>query len=251
MKKSLASVVICIILIGCAATEFKHARANANLVKNGMTVQQAIELIGSSPTNKSATALEWRRGNAQTYDATSDGAVIFHVANGVIVDVPEGGIFGPEARRLYLTAREAQREQQKAMYREQQEKQAEAAAAEAKKRATEVAAEMQAAARAKVSCNVKSNCSKVFALAQIYVATETDQKIQVVTDSVIQTYNPTDVGHVGASIVKMPGRGDDADVSLSLSCKSGDTPAGESLCRTRNTLIYERFRTFIERRLAD
>lgn len=251
MKKTLASVVICMLLIGCAATEFRHARANANLVKNGMTVQQAIELIGSSPTNKTSTALEWRRGNAQTYDATTDGAVIFHVADGVIIDVPEGGIFGPEARRLYLAAREAQREQQRTLYREQQEKQAKAAAAAAEERAAEIEAEIQAAAHAKVSCNLKSNCSKVFALAQIYVATETDQKIQVVTDSVIQTYNPTDVGHVGASIIKMPGRNDDAEVSLSLSCKSGNTLAGESLCRIRNTRVYKGFRTFIERRLVE
>ena len=78
-----------------------------------------------------------------------------------------------------------------------------------------------------------------------------DQKIQVVTDSVIQTYNPTDVGHVGASIIKMPGRNDDAEVSLSLSCKSGNTLAGESLCRIRNTRVYKGFRTFIERRLVE
>jgi hypothetical protein len=47
-----------------------------------------------------------------------------------------------------------------------------------------------AANGAKVVCDLKTTCAKVFALAQIYIATETDQKIQVVTDSVIQTYNP-------------------------------------------------------------
>lgn len=238
-------------LVGCAATEFKHARHNANLVKNGMTVQQAIDLIGSPPTSKTATTLEWRRGNAQTYDATPAGAVIFHVKDGMVIDVPEGGIFSPEARRTYLDTLKAKHDQQQALYREQQEKKAKEAADATNKRKAEIADEMYAAARAKVPCNVKTNCSKVFALAQIYVATETDQKIQVVTDSVIQTYNPTEVGHVGASIIKMPGHGDDAEVSLSLSCKTGSSLAGESLCSIRNTQIYAGFKNFIERRLAD
>ena len=114
----------------------------------------------------------------------------------------------------------------------------------------EISAEMQAAANARVACNMKSTCQKVFALAQIYIATETDQKIQVVTDSVIQTYNPTEAGHVGASIIKMPGRGDNADVSLSLSCKSDGLRETQSLCRLKNTRLYNGFRPFIEHRLV-
>lgn len=258
--------------MGCAATTFNHARSNANSVKNGMTIQQTVALIGMAPTHETATTLEWRSGRAQTYDATTDGAISFQVKDGVIVGVPEGGIFGIEARRQFVTAWAAKRDQEAAGQRDQQEKEAieaaeaarirsaelteqdkraraDAAMEEAKSRA-EISAEIQAAANARVACNMKSTCQKVFALAQIYIATETDQKIQVVTDSVIQTYNPTEAGHVGASIIKMPGRGENADVTLSLSCKSDGLHATQSLCRVKNTRLYNGFRPFIEHRLV-
>jgi len=272
LKIFLSLVFISMLLASCAATTFNHARSNANLVKDGMTVQQAVSLIGMPPTHETATTLEWRSGHAQSYDATPDGAISFQVKDGVIVGVPEGGIFGSEARRRFIAAWAEKRDQEAANQMGQQQKaaeaeaeaarrrnalleqqaekaRAEAAAADAEARA-EIAAEMQAAANARVACNVKSTCPKVFALAQIYIATETDQKIQVVTDSVIQTYNPTDIGHVGASIIKMPGRGDNAEVTLSLSCKSGDYREGQSLCRIKNTRLYQGFRPFIERRLV-
>jgi hypothetical protein len=215
LKNYLIAVCLGLLLAGCAASTFKNARSNANLVKNGMTVEQAVEMIGAPPTKRTDTALEWKRGNAQSYDATAGGAIIFHLKDGVVVDVPEGGIFGPEARRLYLAAWAAQRDRQEALDRARLEKDREAAAqasarrdadmaAKAEEARVEAEAEARAATEAKVACNVKLTCGKVFPLAQIYIATETDQKIQVVTDSVIQTYNPTEIGNVGASIIKMP-----------------------------------------------
>jgi hypothetical protein len=260
LKRYLIAVFIGLLLTGCASSAFKSARSNANLVKNGMTVQQAVEVIGMPPSSRTETTLEWRRGTAQRYDATPNGAITFHVKNGVIVDVPEGGIFGPVARRLYVEERAAQRERQEALDREQREKaqataeekaraDAEKARANAERARAEAEAEAKAAADARIACNVKSTCGKVFALAQVYIATETDQKIQVVTDSVIQTYNPTEIGNVGASIIKMPQRGDNAVVSLSLTCKIGDFETGASLCHAKKTALYKRFRPFVESRL--
>lgn|GEM_PF-4527475 len=243
MRKYLVTLCVSLLLAGCAATEFKSARSNANLVKNGMTVEQAIALIGMSPTNRTGTLLEWRRGNAQRYNATPNGAINFHVRDGVIVDVPDGGIFGDEARRIYNETWASEHARQQAL-------EAKAAAEARTKREAELEAAAQAAADAKVICDLKSTCAKVFSLAQIYIATETDQKIQVVTDSVIQTYNPTEIGNVGASIFKMPQRGDIASVTLNLSCKSNGTKQAEDLCRSKSTILYSGFRPFIEKRLA-
>jgi hypothetical protein len=50
--------------------------------------------------------------------------------------------------------------------------------------------------------------------------------------------------------MKMPQRGDNAVVSLSLTCKSGDRETGINLCRAKRTVLYERFRPFIESRLV-
>lgn len=261
LKTLLATICLSILLMGCAASSYNNARSNANLVTNGMTVEQAVQVIGMPATRQSATDLEWTRGTARAYDATPRGAIRFHVKDGVIVGVPPGGIFGPEARKLFLADWAVEQEKNRVALLEKQQADAEAAAkaAEAKRakdaalaaaEAKQIAEEMQAAADAKVMCNVKTSCGKVFALAQIYIATETDQKIQVVTDSVIQTYNPTEAGNVGASIIKMPQRGDTAEVSLSLSCKNGEYDVAGSVCRIKKTRLYKGFRPFIESRLV-
>jgi len=272
MKTLLASVCLSIALAGCAASSYNSARANANLVTNGMTVAQAVQVIGMPPTAQTGTDVEWTRGTAQTYDATLGGAIRFQVKDGVIVGVPQGGIFGAEARRRFIAEWSAEQDRKQAARQKENEARDKAAAqADAKRaadlaaqaetdrtqqaalaaqRAAEILQEQKAAAGAKVMCNVKTSCAKVFALAQIYIATETDQKIQVVTDSVIQTYNPTESGNVGASIIKMPQRGDSAEVSLTLSCKTEDNDTFGSLCRHKKTRLYEGFRPFIERRLA-
>ena len=90
---------------GCAASSFRTARENANQVKNGMTVQQAEAILGMPATDKTADKVKWRRGNALRYDATPNGSVEFTVENGVIVGVPEGGVFGPVARQAYVQKR--------------------------------------------------------------------------------------------------------------------------------------------------
>jgi hypothetical protein len=261
LKNLLASICLSIVLAGCAATSYNSARSNANIVTNGMSVEQAVQAIGMPPTHQTATDMEWTRGTAQTYDATPGGAIRFHVKDGVIVGVPQGGIFGPEARRQFIAEWAADQERKHStVLQDQQAAEAAAAKAAEARRAKEaalaaadaalIAEEQRAAADAKVMCNMKTSCAKVFALAQIYIATETDQKIQVVTDSVIQTYNPTEAGNVGASIIKMPQRGDNAEVSLSLSCKNGEYDMAGSLCRLKKTKLYKGFRPFIESRLA-
>lgn len=272
MKTLLASICLSVALAGCAASSYNSARSNANLVTNGMSVEQAVQVIGMPPTHQTGTDLEWTRGTAQAYDATPGGAIRFHVKDGAIVGVPRGGIFGAEARRLFIAEWAAEQDRNQAARRQEYEAESKASAEAAAQRSAELAAEAErnrakqaalavereaeilqeqkAAASAKVMCNAKTSCAKVFALAQIYIATETDQKIQVVTDSVIQTFNPTEAGKVGASIIKMPLRGDNAEVSLSLSCKVDDYDTVGSLCRHKKTRLYKGFRSFIESRLA-
>ncbi|MFL6671922.1 MAG: hypothetical protein ACJ8LG_01380 [Massilia sp.] len=261
MKKQLLTIVAAILLAGCAASAYKTARSNANLVRNGMTIQQAADILGIPPSHQTGTAVEWRRGNAQFYDATPSGAIKFQLKDGVIVDVPEGGVFGPEARRRYIEVSNALRAEQEARDREGQARAAaEAERAKAAREAKAVAdaeqaeaerkAEELAAAAANVPCNEKSTCAKVFSLAQIYIATHADQKIQVVTDTIIQTYNPTEVAMVGATIMKMPKKADAAVVTLSLSCNTGEFKTAEGLCRGKKTEIYKGFRPFVETRLA-
>lgn len=112
----------------------------------------------------------------------------------------------------------------------------------------EVEMERLAAAGSSVTCNDKATCLKVFALAQIYTNLNSDQKIQVATDTIIETYNPTDIGKVGITIIKTPQHGSTEVVSITPSCKEDDLSG--SACRLRRTKIYTGFRSFIDEKLS-
>ncbi|RSZ58994.1 hypothetical protein HF313_25340 [Massilia atriviolacea] len=260
MKKAVAILMMAAIFAGCAASSFKTARENANQVKNGMTLQQAEAILGMPATDKGVNKFKWRRGNAQRYDATPNGSVEYNVENGLIVGIPEGGVFGPLARQAYL---ENQAEEKAARFAASE---AEAAEEAAKKAASdkaaavrrerahaqakeEIAVLLAAQEQAYILCRDKATCTKMFSLAQIFITQNADQKIQVATDTVIQTYNATENGNISASIIKMPGSGSNEKITLTLNCKS-ETEGFDKLCRTNQTRIYSKFRPFIEKNLA-
>lgn len=267
MKKLLGSILIAVALAGCAATEYKNARAKANEVQNGMTVAQATAILGLVPTHEGADFAEWRRGNAQKYNGTASGSIRFELHNGKIVNVPEGGIFGEAARQKlnaqWLAARQAEdvarlaadeaAEQEKtrklAADAKALEQDAETRRRQAAEAQREMAAETLAQASAHYMCTDKLMCGKVFSLAQIYLAENSDQKIQVVTDTIVQTYNPTEPGKIGMSIIKTPGKGTKEIVEITASCKDSEFGSFASTCRKKKTSIYRGFRTFVEARL--
>jgi hypothetical protein len=267
MNKILLSLLISVALVGCAATEYKNARAKANEVQNGMTVAQASALLGLAPTHQGTDFVEWRRGAARKYDATASGAIHFDLRDGKIVNVPPGGIFGEIARKEFnakwLAARQAEDEARRLADEKAEKEAARKLVAEAKARTEnaeeerrlaaeakrEIAAEALAKADANYTCPDKTMCGKVFSLAQIYLAESADQKIQVVTDTIVQTYNPTEPANVGMTIVKVPGKGTKEVVQITASCKDNDIHSFASICRTKRTAIYRGFRPFIEARL--
>lgn len=260
MNKVLLSLLISAALVGCAATEYKNARARANEVQNGMTVAQATALLGLAPTHQGSDFVEWQRGTARKYDATPNGAIHFDLRDGKIVNVPAGGIFGEAARKAFnaqwIAAREAEDAARlaadEAAEKERARKIAEDAesmrrlAAEAQR---EIAAEKLARADANYTCPDKAMCGKVFSLAQIYLAQSADQKIQVVTDTIVQTYNPAELGNIGMTIVRAPGKGTTEVIEITASCKDSDSGAMASICRRAKTRIYAGFRPFIQARL--
>lgn len=271
LNKVLLSLSVVLALSGCAASDYRNARAQANLVQNGMTVAEATRVLGLPPSHQGADFVEWRRGNAQKYNATANGAIRFELQDGKIVNVPEGGIFSAVAQKqlndAWLLARQADDDARAA-----QEKAAEDARlavdvkAEDARRAAKVKSEQESARRAEelkreiaketaaranafYTCVDKIMCNKAFSLAQIYVAQNADQKIQVATDTIIQTYNPTDSGNIGMSIVKTPGKGAREIIEITVTCKGSDGELFASLCSKKRTVIYAGFRPFIEARL--
>lgn len=127
---------------------------------------------------------------------------------------------------------------------EETRKAAAAAAKRAQQKATEVALLADADRGSRLTCANDTECRKAFSLAQIYVSTKTDMKIQFATDTIIETYNPTEVGKMGAKVIKMPGAGQSAEIVLTVSCRECSViPRLESLNLMRD------FRQFVESRL--
>lgn len=261
MKKVIAAAIIAATLTGCAATAYKQARANTNQIKNGMTLAEVTQILGMPPTSNSPTIAFWKRGNAQQYDGTSRGAIRVEFQDGKVVNVPEGGLFSDAAasgvaaaERKALDAYNASLDKEKLRKQEEQTRLNEEAeqkrAADEAAAKREIAAEVVAASQASYSCNDKLTCSKVFALAQIYVAQNSDQKIQVATDTIIQTYNPTDSGNIGMSVIKTPKQGTLEVITVTPVCKDNKDGIFASFCRKARTRIYAGFRPFVDSQLA-
>jgi hypothetical protein len=121
-------------------------------------------------------------------------------------------------------------------------------AKEEEDRKKEMADELDAAAHSTYTCKGKAACSKAFTLAQVYVQQHSDQKIQVATDTIIDTYNPTEGGNVGITVTKIPRAGTSETITITPHCKL-EGIYYESVCRLKRTSIYRGFRPFIEKSL--
>jgi hypothetical protein len=132
--------------------------------------------------------------------------------------------------------------------------------------------EKKAEQDASVSCSNEARCDRLFSLAQTYVTSEASKNIKVSTDKIIETYDPADAGDIGISAIKISGKGDSAEVRLSVSCKvfgsdilienlKSETEASESLkskmknskiaCLSKKISIYRDFRSFVDEKYSD
>ena len=95
-------------------------------------------------------------------------------------------------------------------------------------------------------CKGPASCDKAFALAQIFMNANADMKIQVATNTIVETYNPTDAGKVGMKIVKQPLSGDEAEVRLTATCRPASTSTISENCLKIETSIYQRFPGYMQ-----
>lgn len=94
-------------------------------------------------------------------------------------------------------------------------------------------------------CPDKANCDKAFSLTQIYLNQTADMKIQVATDTIVETYNPTEDGKLGLKATRIPGKGTSARIVLTAICKNEKGFYAET-CRLVKLRAYQGFRPFIE-----
>ena len=99
-----------------------------------------------------------------------------------------------------------------------------------------------------VFCPDKPTCDKAFSLTQIYLNQTSDMKIQVATDTIVETYNPTEDGKLGLKAIRVPGKGTSAAITLTATCKDERGQYVE-VCRLGKILAYKGFRPFVEQML--
>jgi hypothetical protein len=94
-------------------------------------------------------------------------------------------------------------------------------------------------------CRGALGCEKAFSLAQIFVNEKSDMKIQIATNTIVETYSPTDAGKLGMKVMKIPLSGDEAELRLTVACKPG---AREISCVVFEANTYEQFPLFMKAR---
>jgi len=126
--------------------------------------------------------------------------------------------------------------------------------------------EKDAERRAIVTCRNKGHCDRLFSLTLSYIASETGKKMKLVTDRLIRSPEPIEVGDIGMSATMTPGSGNAANIRLTVACKpfgsdtiidnlKSETEAWEKLkakmkkskvaCLSKKLSVYTDFRAFV------
>ena len=98
-------------------------------------------------------------------------------------------------------------------------------------------------------CSDRNECDKAFAITQIFIVSNSDMKIQLANDTIIETYNPTESNKVGLKAVKMPKSGSSAQVMLFVNCHA-DTKSSIESCYDKKISVYSAFPGYISSNLV-
>lgn len=97
----------------------------------------------------------------------------------------------------------------------------------------------------KLKCRTNKECDRLSELSHIFVYKESDEKILIETESILETYSPTINYTVGMTVYRLPGSGSsDEVISLNIRCKLPEKPlpADELTCLERKKRLYESFK---------
>jgi len=157
--------------------------------------------------------------------------------------------FESAAAMAELSADAARKEQER-LAAEKQRNADEAHAELERKRRQRLAELASAAQNARFTCQTKTECQKAFSLTQVFISDNADMKIQVATETIIETYNPTEMMKIGMKAVKIPRKGDSAEIIVTVTCRDeGNQSAGE-VCNTKLLTIYRSYPTFVRSTLS-
>ena len=104
----------------------------------------------------------------------------------------------------------------------------------------EIQAQYEAAREraALVLCKSKEQCDKVFRVATEEIRTFSTMKIQTATDTYVATYSPIRIGHIGMTVERKLGQGDEEWIAMSILC---DWRVYADYCMKQSTTIYKHY----------
>jgi hypothetical protein len=105
---------------------------------------------------------------------------------------------------------------------------------------------IDAAQKSRFLCKFKSECDKAFSLTQIFVSENSDMKIQVATDTIIESYNPTESLKTALKAIRIPQRGDAAEIVLTASCRDEGRVSLKETCDQKLLSIYLAYPVFVQ-----
>lgn len=103
-----------------------------------------------------------------------------------------------------------------------------------------------AAQKSRFACQSRPECDKAFALTQIFVSEYSDMKIQVSTETIIETFNPTDSMKTGLKAMKIPLRADTAEIVVTASCRDEGRESFVNFCDEKLLSIYRAYPAFVK-----
>ena len=92
-------------------------------------------------------------------------------------------------------------------------------------------------------------CAKAFAATKVYLMNKSDMRVQLSDDTLVATYGPTKLGHIGITASRKPEANNSCTIALNTRCRGegqNDNPGVVTLCRVQIVDINENFRPYIE-----
>ncbi|WP_374438435.1 hypothetical protein [Inhella sp.] len=162
----------------------------------------------------------------------------------------EAALEAARKEREQLAAEEQERmdqarKEQDRLFAEKQKRESDARA-EAERQRVQLLTELETAAQnAKFACQTKSECQKAFSITQIFISENADMKIQVATETIIETYNPTESLKTGLKAVKVPRKADSAEIFLTVTCRDDDKQSLRDICGITRLKILRAYPAFM------
>ncbi len=166
----------------------------------------------------------------------------------------EAALEAARKEREQLAAEEQERKdqarkEQERLAAEMQKREADARA-EAERRRIQLLTELETAAQnARFTCQTRSECQKAFSITQIFISENADMKIQVATETIIETYNPTESLKTGLKAVKVPRKADSAEIFLTVTCRDDDKQSLRDICGITRLKILRAYPAFMRETL--